>query len=83
MCIRDSVSASVVVIKARAREASSAGGGFLNFGETGAGVLISAAGKVITASHVVQASPMTGGQQARSLSVRAGGRIAETARRRP
>src|SRR5262245_8330735 len=41
----DSVSASVVVIKARGREASDTGGGLLNFGETGSGVLI-ADGKV-------------------------------------
>ena len=51
----DSVSASVVVIKAKGREVSSAGTGLVNFGETGSGVLISADGKVITASHVVQA----------------------------
>jgi S1-C subfamily serine protease len=51
----DNVSASVVVIKAKGREVSSAGTGLVNFGETGSGVLISADGKVITASHVVQA----------------------------
>jgi S1-C subfamily serine protease len=49
----DSVSASVVVIKARGREAADTGGGLVNFGETGSGVLIPD-GKVITASHVVQ-----------------------------
>jgi hypothetical protein len=41
----DRVSASVVVIKARGREASSAGGGLVNFGETGSGVLVSADGR--------------------------------------
>jgi serine protease Do len=50
----DSVSASVVVIKARGREAADTGGGLVSFGETGSGVLV-ADGKVITASHVVQA----------------------------
>ena len=50
----DRVSASVVVIKARGREATNAGD-LVNFRETGSGVLISADGKVITASHVVQA----------------------------
>ena len=50
----DSVSASVVVIKARGREAADTGGGLVSFGETGSGVLI-ADGKVITAAHVVQA----------------------------
>ena len=51
----DSVSASVVVIKARGREASKEGSGLVNFGETGSGVLISSDGQIITAAHIVQA----------------------------
>jgi serine protease Do len=51
----DSVNASVVVIKARGHDAADTGNGLVSFGETGSGVLISADGKVMTASHVVQA----------------------------
>jgi serine protease Do len=51
----DSVNASVVVIKARGHDAADAGNGLVSFAETGSGVLISADGKVMTASHVVQA----------------------------
>jgi S1-C subfamily serine protease len=51
----DRVNGSVVVIRARGREAPDAGTGFVNISETGSGVLISADGKVMTASHVVQA----------------------------
>src|SRR5262245_43042392 len=50
----DSVSGSVVVIKARGRAAADTGGGLGSLRETGSGVLI-ADGKVVTASHVVQA----------------------------
>ncbi|HYB41175.1 MAG TPA: trypsin-like peptidase domain-containing protein [Candidatus Methylomirabilis sp.] len=46
------VNGSVVVIKARGRETS--GGRTVGFTETGAGVLVSADGKVVTAAHVVQ-----------------------------
>ena len=51
----DKVNASVVVIRARGQGAPDSGSGFVNFNETGSGVLISADGKVMTASHVVQA----------------------------
>jgi serine protease Do len=51
----DSVNASVVVIKARGHDAADTGNGLVGFSETGSGVLISADGKVMTASHVVQA----------------------------
>ena len=44
---------SVVVIRARGRDVSSAG--ITRFSETGSGVLISADGKVMTAAHVVNA----------------------------
>jgi serine protease Do len=47
------VNASVAVIRAKGREV--AGAGESRFGETGAGVLISADGKVMTAAHVVHA----------------------------
>jgi S1-C subfamily serine protease len=43
------VAPSVVVIRARGRD------GAVSFGETGAGVLISPDGTVLTAAHVVQA----------------------------
>ena len=45
------VSPSVVVIRAKGKEVSS--GGVVRFGEIGSGVLASADGKVVTASHVV------------------------------
>jgi serine protease Do len=51
----DSVNSSVVVIKAKGHDVADAGDGLVGFGETGSGVLISADGKVMTASHVVQA----------------------------
>jgi serine protease Do len=51
----DSVNASVVVIKARGHDAADTGNDLVGFSETGSGVLISADGKVMTASHVVQA----------------------------
>src|SRR5262245_39339371 len=46
------INASVVVIKAKGREV--AGGRTVAFTETGAGVIVSADGKVITAAHVVK-----------------------------
>jgi serine protease Do len=51
----DRVSGSVVVIKARGHDAAATGTGLVTFGETGSGVLISSDGRVMTASHVVQA----------------------------
>src|SRR5438105_4866113 len=48
------VNASVVVIRAKGRDVA-AGKGEVRFGEIGSGVLISAAGTVMTAAHVVQA----------------------------
>ena len=50
----DRVNPSVVVIKAKGRDAADFGTGQVTFGETGSGVLISSDGKVMTASHVVQ-----------------------------
>ena len=49
------VNPSVVVVRARGREVSTASSDLVSFGEIGAGVLISADGKVMTAAHVVQA----------------------------
>ena len=46
---------SVVVIRAKGRDVTSAAGGLVRYNETGSGVLISADGKVITAAHVVNA----------------------------
>jgi S1-C subfamily serine protease len=46
------INSSVVVIKARGRESS--GGQTVGFTETGAGVIVSLDGKVVTAAHVVQ-----------------------------
>jgi S1-C subfamily serine protease len=46
------INASVVVIKARGREVT--GGRTVRFTETGAGVIVSPDGKVVTAAHVVQ-----------------------------
>jgi S1-C subfamily serine protease len=51
----DKVNGSVVVIRAKGQDAPDSGSGFVSFSETGSGVLISADGKVMTASHVVQA----------------------------
>ena len=51
----DKVNGSVVVIRAKGQDAPDSGSGFVQFSETGSGVLISADGKVMTASHVVQA----------------------------
>ena len=51
----DKVNGSVVVIRAKSQDAPDSGSGFVSFSETGSGVLISADGKVMTASHVVQA----------------------------
>ncbi len=51
----DRVNPSVVVIRARGQDAPDVGSGLVNFSETGSGVLISADGKIMTASHVVQA----------------------------
>jgi serine protease Do len=50
------VNSSVVVIRARGRDVSAApAGGLVRFNETGSGVIVSAAGQVITAAHVVNA----------------------------
>jgi S1-C subfamily serine protease len=49
------VAPSVVVIRARGREVSSRQRGVVAFNETGAGVLISPDGTVLTAAHVVHA----------------------------
>ncbi len=49
------VNPSVVVIRAKGRDVTSAAGGLVRYNETGSGVLISADGKVITAAHVVNA----------------------------
>jgi S1-C subfamily serine protease len=51
----DRVNGSVVVIRAKGQDAPDSGTGLTQFSETGSGVLISADGKVMTASHVVQA----------------------------
>jgi S1-C subfamily serine protease len=51
----DKVNSSVVVIRARGHDAPETGSGLVHFSETGSGVVISADGKVMTASHVVQA----------------------------
>jgi S1-C subfamily serine protease len=48
------VNPSVVVIRAKGRDVEAAGG-LTRFNETGAGVLVSADGKVMTAAHVVHA----------------------------
>ena len=45
------VNPSVVVVRAKGRDVSA--GGVTRFNETGSGVLVSAAGRVMTASHVV------------------------------
>ena len=50
----DRVNPSVVVIKAKGRDAADVGVGQVGFNETGSGVLISPDGKVMTAAHVVQ-----------------------------
>src|SRR4029453_14949997 len=47
-------SPSLVVIRAKGRDVEGAGG-LTRFNETGAGVLVSADGKVMTAAHVVHA----------------------------
>ena len=47
------VNPSVVVVRAKGRDVSA--GGVTRFNETGSGVLVSAAGRVMTASHVVNA----------------------------
>ncbi len=49
----EKVSPSVVVVRARGREVTASGQ--TRFTETGSGVLVSADGKVMTASHVVHA----------------------------
>jgi serine protease Do len=51
----DKVNGSVVVIRAKGQDAPDSGSGLIQISETGSGVLISADGKVMTASHVVQA----------------------------
>ena len=47
------VNASVVVVRAHGRDVGA--GGVIRFTETGSGVLVSAAGRVMTAAHVVNA----------------------------
>ena len=49
------VNPSVVVIRAKGRDVTTAAGGLVRYNETGSGVLISADGKVMTAAHVVNA----------------------------
>jgi serine protease Do len=67
------VSPSVVVVRAKGRDVSG-GGGVSHFSEIGAGVLVSADGKVMTAAHVVQAMDeinveFIGGETARATVV--------------